>query len=146
MKTYSAKPADITRKWYLIDASKHPLGRISTQIAKLLTGKGKPTYTPHIDGGDYVVVINAEKLVATGNKYADKRYFRHSQYPGSLKTATLQEMVNKDPKKVVELSVKRMLADNKLRDQRLARLKIYSGPEHSNQAQNPKEIDIKEGK
>jgi large subunit ribosomal protein L13 len=146
MKTYSAKPSDVSRKWHLIDASKHPLGRISTQIVSLLTGKGKPIYTPHIDCGDYVVVVNAKKLVASGKKYTDKRYYRHSQYPGSLKEASLLEMINKDPTKVVELAVKRMLPDNKLRDPRLARLKIYSGPEHNNQAQNPKELDIKEGK
>lgn len=146
MKTYSAKPSDVTRKWYLIDASKHPFGRISTQVSKILTGKNKPMYTPHIDCGDYVVIVNAEKIVASGNKYSDKKYYRHSQYPGSLKTASLQEMIDKDPKKVIELSVKRMLPVNKLRDQRISRLKIYAGPEHNNQAQSPEEIDIKEGK
>lgn len=146
MKTYSAKPSEVTRKWYLVDASKHPLGRISTRAATLLMGKGKPMYTHHIDCGDYVVVINADKLVVSGKKLDDKSYYRHSQYPGSLKESSLQEMLDKDSTKAVKLAIKRMLPDNKLRDQRMLRLKVYKGPEHANTAQQPQEIDIKGGK
>jgi large subunit ribosomal protein L13 len=146
MKTYSAKPSEITRKWYLIDASKYPLGRISTTIAGLLIGKSKPSYTPHIDGGDYVVVINADKLAVTGKKLTDKKYYRHSQYPGSLKESSLEEMIDKDSTQVITLAVKRMLPTNKLRDLRMARLKVYKGSEHANSAQQPEEIDIKGGK
>ena len=146
MTTYSAKPADVSRKWYLLDASKYPLGRMSTQVALLLTGKGKPMYTPHIDCGDYVVIVNADKLVVTGKKITDKSYFRHSQYPGSLKESSLGDMISKDSSKVIELAVKRMLPTNKLRDQRMSRLKVYKGSEHSNTAQKPQEIDITGGK
>ncbi len=146
MKTYSAKPSEITRKWYLIDASKYPLGRLSTAVSKLLIGKGKPSYTPHIDGGDYVVVINSDKLLVTGKKLTDKKYYRHSQYPGSLKESSLEEMIEKDSTKVIELSVKRMIPTNKLRDDRLKRLKIYKGAEHANSAQNPQEFEIRGGK
>ena len=142
-KPFSAKPSDITRKWYLVDASKYPIGRMSTKIATLLIGKGKATYTAHIDSGDYVVVINSDKLIASGDKLQGKKYYRHSQYPGSLKEFSLQEMLDKDSTKVVELAVKRMLPDNKLRADRLARLKVYTGSEHKNEAQKPQEIDLK---
>lgn len=144
MKTYSAKPSEVTRKWYLIDASKYPLGRICTHIASLLTGKDKPMYTPHIDCGDFVVVVNADKLIVTGKKMIDKKYFRHSQYPGSLKESALSEMTEKDSVKVIELAVKRMLPDNKLRAPRMLRLKVYGGAEHGHNAQNPQEILLKE--
>jgi large subunit ribosomal protein L13 len=146
VKTYSAKPSEVTRKWYLFDASEAPLGRLSTQAATLLTGKGKPMYTPHIDCGDYVVVINSDKLIATGDKFRKKIYYRHSQYPGSLKSASLEEMVVKDSTKVIENSIRRMLPNNKLRDQRVARLKIYKGSEHNNTAQKPEAIDLKGSK
>jgi large subunit ribosomal protein L13 len=142
MKTYSAKPADVTRQWYLIDASKYSLGRTSTRIAGLLTGKGKPIYTAHIDCGDYVVVVNAGKLATTGSKLSDKKYYRHSQYPGSLKKASLQEMIDKDPTKVIKLAVKRMLPDNKLRDPRMKRLKIFKDSNHQHEAQNPQKISL----
>jgi large subunit ribosomal protein L13 len=139
-KTYSAKPTDISHKWYLLDASKQPLGRMATTAANLLIGKGKPTYTPHIDGGDYVIVINSDKLVATGKKLTDKKYYRHSQYPGSLKTASLQEMIAKDSTKVIKLAVQRMLPTNKLRAGRMKRLKVYKAAEHSHSAQKPQII------
>ncbi len=143
MKTYSAKPTEVTRAWYVIDASEAPLGRISTKIATLLTGKGKPMFTQHIDCGDYVIVINAENLVVTGNKLNDKMYYRHSQYPGSLKEATLADKMAKDPNDVIRLSVKGMLPKNKLMAERLERLKIYSGTEHGHEAQKPQKLEIK---
>lgn len=143
MKTYSAKPSEVTRAWYVIDASEAPLGRVSTKIATLLTGKGKPIFTQHIDCGDYVVVVNAEKLVVTGNKLADKKYYRHSQYPGSLKTSTLSDKLAQDPTEVIYLAVKGMLPKNKLMDERLKRLKIYRGEEHNNIAQKPQKVSVK---
>ena len=143
MKTYSAKPSDVTRAWYVIDASEAPLGRISTKIATLLTGKGKPMFTQHIDCGDYVVVINADHLVVTGNKLADKMYYRHSQYPGSLKEINLGDKIAKDSTEVVRLAVRGMLPKNKLMDERLKRLKIYKGAEHSNEAQKPQKVSVK---
>ena len=142
-KTYSAKPLEVTRAWYVIDATEAPLGRISTKIATLLTGKGKPMFTQHIDCGDFVVVINADKLVVTGNKLNDKMYYRHSQYPGSLKEATLSDMMVKDSTEVIRLAVKGMLPKNKLVDERLKRLKIYKGSEHSNEAQKPQKVSVK---
>lgn len=143
MKTYSAKPSDVTRAWYVIDATEAPLGRISTKIAKLLIGKEKPMFTQHIDVGDYVVVINSDSLVSTGNKLADKMYYRHSQYPGSLKEANLGDMIAKDSTEVIRLAVKGMLPKNKLMDERLKRLKIYKGSEHNNEAQKPKKVSVK---
>lgn len=143
MKTYQAKPTEVTREWLLIDASEAPLGRISTRIATLLTGKGKPSFTKHIDCGDYVVVINADKLVVTGTKLEDKKYYRHSQYPGSLKTATLTEKIKKDSTDVIELAVKGMLPKNKLMTERLKRLKVYAGETHAHEAQSPKKVSIK---
>lgn len=147
MKTYSAKPSDVTRKWYVVDASELPLGRLSTRIADLLTGKGKPTYTKHIDTGDYVIVINAENLVVTGKKVEDKMYYKHSGYPGGLRETNLKFELDKDPTKVVFQSVRGMLPINKLRDDRLARLKIYAGTEHNHAAQKPTVLSLKkEGK
>ena len=143
MKTYSAKPSEVTRAWYVIDATEAPLGRVSTKIATLLTGKGKPMFTQHIDCGDFVVVINADKLVATGNKMADKMYYRHSQYPGSLKETNLTDMVAKDSTEVIRLAVKGMLPKNKLMDERLKRLKIYKGEEHNHAAQKPVKVSVK---
>lgn len=143
MKTFQAKPTDVTREWILLDASEAPLGRLSTKIATLLTGKGKPSFTKHIDCGDYVVVINADKLVVTGTKLEDKKYYRHSQYPGSLKTATLTEKLKNDSTDVITLAVKGMLPKNKLMTERLKRLKVYAGEVHSHEAQSPKKVSIK---
>jgi len=143
MKTYSAKPSEVTRAWYVIDATEAPLGRVSTKIATLLTGKGKPMFTQHIDCGDFVVVINADSLVVTGNKMADKMYYRHSQYPGSLKEATLADKMAKDSTEVIRLAVKGMLPKNKLMDERLKRLKIYKGAEHNHEAQKPTKVEVK---
>lgn len=146
MKTYSAKPSDITRKWYVVDASQAPLGRVATQVATLLTGKGKPQFTKHIDCGDYVVVINAAKVQVTGDKMDTKKYYRHSGYPGGLKELTMREKLDKDPTYAVFHAVRGMLPVNKLRDERLKRLKIYAGAEHNHAAQKPEVIEIKEGK
>lgn len=146
MKTYSAKPSDVTRKWYVVDASEAPLGRVATQIATLLTGKGKPQFTQHIDCGDYVVVVNAEKVQVTGNKLDTKMYYRHSGHPGGLKEATMREKQAKDPTYAVFHAVRGMLPVNKLRDARLDRLKVYAGAEHNHEAQKPKAISVKEGK
>ena len=146
MKTYSQKPADVTRKWYVVDASEAPLGRIATKVASLLIGKGKPGVTAHTDGGDFVVVINTDSLVVTGNKLQDKMYYRHSHYPGGLKAASLAEKMEKDSTAVIYQAVRGMLPVNKLRDGRLKRLKIYAGSEHQHEAQKPVTLSIKEGK
>lgn len=143
MKTYSAKPTDISRQWFLLDASEAPLGRMATKIATLLTGKYKPIFTQHIDCGDYVVVINADNLVATGNKMADKKYYRHSGYPGNLKVATLTEKVDKNSSEVVRAAVKGMLPKNKLLNGRMMRLKVYPNSEHEQTAQKPQKVSIK---
>lgn len=143
MKTYSAKPSEVERKWYVVDASELPLGRISTKVAQLLTGKGKPMFTHHIDCGDFVVVINAEKLVVTGNKLEDKMYYKHSGYPGGLRETTLKHEIEKDSTKVIVKSVRGMLPVNKLRDGRLARLKVYAGSEHNHTAQQPIALSMK---
>lgn len=145
-KTYSAKPTDVKREWYLVDASETTLGRLASRTAQLLTGKGKPMFTPHIDTGDYVVVINADKLIVTGNKLEEKKYYRHSQYPGSLKETKLRHKLAADPVSVVEEAVRGMLPKNKLSKGRLQRLKVYSGEEHQHEAQKPKKLSVKEGK
>lgn len=145
-KTYNAKPSDVTRKWYVIDASELPLGRLSTRAAQLLTGKGKPQFTQHIDCGDYVIVINADKLVVTGERMDKKVYYRHSNFPGGLKERTLREQMDRDSATVIEHAIRGMLPVNKLRDGRLARLKVYAGAEHNHEAQKPEVISLKEGK
>lgn len=141
-KTYSAKPTDVVRKWYVIDASEATLGRLSTQIATLLTGKGKPMFTSHIDCGDFVVVVNADNLLVTGQKAEDKMYYRHSGYPGNLKEATLKEKQSKKSGEVIRLAVKGMLPKNKLVDERLKRLKIYAGMEHPHAPQAPEKVKV----
>lgn len=146
MKTYSAKPDQIDRKWYIVDASDAPLGRIATQIATLLSGKSKVQFTKHIDCGDYVIVINASNVVITGNKQTDKKYYRHSGYPGGLKEATVAEKLNSNPVFVIQNAVRGMLPVNKLRDGRLARLKVYADNEHHHEAQKPQLLSLKEGK
>lgn len=143
MKTYSAKPSDVTRAWYVVDASEAPLGRVATKIATLLTGKEKPMFTKHIDCGDYVVVINADKVVVTGKKTEDKMYYHHSQFPGGLKELRLKEVMVKDPTKVLTQAVRGMLPVNKLRPERLQRLKVYAGTEHNHTAQQPVAVSVK---
>jgi large subunit ribosomal protein L13 len=146
MKTYSAKPSDIQRKWYVIDASQAPLGRVATQIATLLTGKGKPSFTKHIDTGDYVIVINAANVQVTGGKMDKKMYYRHSGFPGGLTELSMREKLEKDPTAAVVQAVRGMLPVNKLRDERLKRLKVYADAEHNHEAQKPEVISVKESK
>ena len=145
MKTYSAKPSEVKRTWYLIDASQTTLGRVSTEVAQLLTGKKKPMFTPHIDCGDFVVVINADKLVVTGAKVTDKVYYHHTGFPGGIKSRTLEEQQNINSAKILEKAIRGMLQVNKLRDGRLKRLKVYNGPEHSHEAQKPVVLDMSKG-
>lgn len=142
-KTFSQKTADVTREWFLIDASEAPLGRVATIIADKLIGKNKPTYTPHVDGGDYVVVINAEKAVVTGNKETGKVYYRHSGFPGGIKDATLKQVREKAPERIIEAAVKGMIPRNKLAADRLTRLRVFAGEEHAHAAQTPKKVEVK---
>ena len=140
MKTWNAKPGEIDREWYLVDAEGQTLGRIATHIADTLRGKDKPQYTPHVDTGDFVVVVNAEKVAVTGNKLDDKRYYRHSGYPGGLRSRTLREQLERRPEEVIRKAVKGMLPRNRLARAQLRKLKIYAGPEHPHTAQSPKEL------
>ena len=140
MKTYSAKPGEITREWYLVDADGLTLGRLATLIADTLRGKRKPQYTPHVDTGDFVIVVNAEKIHVTGNKLDQKMYYRHSGYPGGLKSRTLREQLDRRPTEVLRAAVKGMLPKNRLARQQLTKLKIYAGPEHPHGPQNPKPL------
>lgn len=143
-KTYSQKPVEVERRWVLIDAETAPtLGRLATEIATYLTGKNKVTYTPHTDGGDYVVVINAEKVKVTGNKEEDKIYYRHSGFPGGLKEASLKEVRVKDASMIIEKAVKGMLPKNKLQEERMKRLRVYNGSEHNHVAQKPEKVEVK---
>jgi large subunit ribosomal protein L13 len=142
MKTYSAKPGEIEREWYLVDAEGQTLGRLATRIADMLRGKGKPQYTPHVDTGDFVVVVNAEKIHVTGNKLADKKYYKHSGYPGGLRTRSLQEQLDRRPTEVLRAAVKGMLPRNRLGRAQLTKLKIYAGPEHPHEAQAPKPFPL----
>lgn len=146
MKTYSAKPTDVTRKWYVIDAAEAPLGRIATVAATLLTGKGKPQFTHHIDCGDFVIIVNTANLVVTGNKLEGKEYHRYSGYPSGLTTTTLKEQMVKDSNQPVYKAIRGMLPVNKLRDGRLKRLKLYAGTEHEHNAQKPEKLSVKAGK
>ncbi len=146
MKTYSAKPTDVVRKWYVIDASEAPLGRVSTRVATLLTGKGKPQFTKHIDCGDFVVVINAANIVVTGDKQVQKTYYHHSHFPGGLRETSLKDKIERDPTFAITNAIRGMLPVNKLRDSRLTRLKVYAGSEHQHEAQKPEPISVKEGK
>ncbi len=146
MKTYSAKPSDVVRKWYVIDASQAPLGRSATKAATLLTGKGKPQFTAHIDCGDFVVIINAAHIQVTGNKLEDKMYYHHSGYPGGLKETKLKDVLVRTPERAIYDAVRGMLPVNKLRDPRLARLKIYAESEHNHAPQKPEAISVKGSK
>ena len=143
MKTYSAKPSDVTRKWYVIDASETTLGRVATQAASLLLGKGKPQFTQHIDCGDFVVVVNTDKLKVTGEKMTDKKYYNHSGHPSGLRERRLEEVMAKDSTEAIVEAVKGMLPTNKLREPRLLRLKVYKGAEHNHAAQKPEIISLK---
>ena len=142
MKTYMAKTAEVERKWYLVDASGKTLGRLSSQVAAILRGKNKPTFTPHIDTGDFVVVINADKIKVTGKKLSDKIYYSHSDYPGGMRETNLAEMLAKKPEKVIELAVKGMLPTGPLGRQMLTKLHVYAGAEHPHAAQKPEALEI----
>ena len=144
MKTYSAKPGEVTREWYLVDAEGKTLGRLATQIADALRGKRKPQFTPHVDTGDFVIVVNAEKIQVTGNKLDQKRYYRHSGYPGGLRSRTLREQLDRRPTEVLRVAVKGMLPKNRLARQQITKLKIYAGPEHPHEAQNPKPLETEQ--
>ena len=137
MKSYIAKPNEIERKWYLIDAEGKVLGRLASEIATILRGKHKPTYTPHVDTGDFVIVINADKIKLTGNKLDQKYHRYHTGYPGGLRSIKYRDMLERRPEKVIELAVKGMLPKNRLGRQMFKKLKVYSGPEHKHEAQKP---------
>ena len=142
MKTYIPKPSEIGRKWYLVNAEGKILGRLSSRIAQILSGKDKPIYTPHMDVGDFVVVINAEKVKVTGNKEEKKIYYWHSGYPGGLKERTYQELLDKKPQDIIRKAVRGMLPKSKLGRQMFQKLKVYAGPQHPHQAQKPEQLDL----
>lgn len=141
MKTYVAKPTDRQRDWYVVDAEGKTLGRLASEIATALRGKRKPDYTPHIDTGDFVIVVNAEKVHVTGNKREDKIYWRHSGFPGGIKSRSLNEMLDRQPEEVIRKAVKGMLPRNRLSRRQLTKLKVYAGPDHPHQAQQPKPME-----
>ena len=142
MKTYVATATDRERNWLVVDAGGQTLGRLATQLADVLRGKRKPQYTPHVDVGDFVIVVNAEKIAVTGNKLAAKLYYRHSGYPGGLKTRTLQEMLDRRPEEVIRKAVKGMLPRSRLGRKQLTKLKVYAGPDHPHAAQRPKPLEV----
>ena len=140
MNTYMANPAKIERKWYVVDAEGCTLGRLASEVAKVLRGKNKPVFTPHIDTGDYVIVVNAYKINVTGKKLDQKIYYRHSEYVGGMKETTLREMLAKKPERVIELAVKGMLPKGPLGRQMITKLHVYAGPEHKHEAQKPEKL------
>jgi large subunit ribosomal protein L13 len=140
MKTWNAKPGEVDRRWYVVDAEGQTLGRLATRIADTLRGKDKPQYTPHVDTGDFVIVVNAEKVAVTGNKLDQKRYYRHSGYPGGLRSRTLREQLDRQPTEVLRKAVKGMLPRNRLARAQITKLKIYAGPEHPHSAQAPQPL------
>lgn len=142
MKSYMQKKETVERKWYVIDAEGKPLGRVASKAAHILRGKHKATYTPHIDCGDYVIIINASKVLLTGNKLEDKKYYSHSQYPGGLRTRAAKEMIEKYPEEMVEKAVKGMLPKNRLGRAMYKKLFVYAGSEHKHMAQKPSEMDV----
>jgi large subunit ribosomal protein L13 len=142
MKTYQATSQDRERVWHVVDAEGKTLGRLATQIADVLRGKRKPTYTPHVDVGDFVIVVNAEKVAVTGDKREKKLYWRHSGYPGGIRSRTLGDLLEKRPEEVIRRAVKGMLPRNRLARQQLGKLKVYAGPEHPHQAQKPEQLEI----
>lgn len=144
MKTYSAKANEIVRKWYLIDATDKVLGRVASEVAKRLRGKHKAEYTPHTDTGDYIIIINAEKIRVTGNKSADKMYHHNTGYPGGLKSISFEKLIDRHPEKVLELAIKGMLPKNALGREMYRKLRVYAGAAHENQAQQPEVLEINE--
>jgi large subunit ribosomal protein L13 len=142
VKTYHAKPGEVEREWLLVDATDQTLGRLASEVAQILKGKRKPQYTAHVDVGDFVIIVNAAKIKVTGNKLADKKYYRHSGYPGGLKNIALGDLLAKDPRRVVEHAVKGMLPKNTLGRAMGMKLKVYAGPEHPHAAQKPRQITL----
>jgi len=142
MKTFSAKPAEVRRDWYLVDASGKTLGRLSTEIARRLRGKHKPEYTPHVDTGDYIVVVNAEKIRVTGNKLKDKMYHHHTGYIGNLKSTNLEKLLDEAPERAIQYAVKGMLPKGPLGRKMLGKLRVFAGPEHNHAAQQPIPLDV----
>ncbi len=142
MKTYSAKPNEIEREWYVVDATGKTLGRLASEIAKILRGKHKPIYTPHVDCGDFVIVVNADKVRVTGRKLDQKIYYRHSGYPGGLKSISLRDQLARHPERVIQLAVRGMLPKNRLGRRMIKKLKVYASPEHPHQAQQPKPLEL----
>ena len=142
MKTFSAKPETVRRDWYVVDATDKTLGRLATELARRLRGKHKPEYTPHVDTGDYIVVVNARNVRVTGRKLSDKMYYRHTGYIGNLKSANLEQMLESSPEQVIQLAVKGMLPRNPLGRKMLSKLKVFPGPEHVHQAQQPQPLEI----
>ncbi len=140
--TFMANPQNVERKWYVVDAEGKTLGRLASQVAAILRGKHKPTFTPHVDCGDYVIIVNAEKIKVTGKKYTDKIYYRHSGYPGGQKAISFEQMIAKRPVRVLELAIKGMLPHNRLGRQMYRKLKVYAGPEHPHAAQKPEPLEI----
>lgn len=143
MKTYMAKPQEVERKWYVVDATDQTLGRLATQVATILKGKHKPTYTPHVDTGDHVIVINAEKVRLTGNKLQDKKYYRHSGYVGGIKETNAGEMLQRHPERVIRAAVWGMIPHNRLGRNMIKKLKVYAGNEHPHEAQMPEPLELK---
>jgi large subunit ribosomal protein L13 len=143
MKSFMASPATIERKWYVVDATGHTLGRLTSEIAAILRGKNKPTFTPHIDTGDYVIVVNADKIKVTGKKLSQKIYYNHSDYPGGMRETTLAEMMAKDSTEVIRLAVKGMLPKGPLGRSMITKLHVFSGAEHTHAAQKPEALEIK---
>ena len=141
-KSYQAKPAEVDRNWVIVDATGKPLGRIATEVALMLRGKRKPQYTPHVDTGDFVVVVNARKVRLTGKKLTDKKYYRHSAWVGSLKETTAGDMLEKHPDRVIKYAVKGMLPKNRLGRKMLTKLKVYAGADHPHGAQKPRPVDL----
>ncbi|WP_311497212.1 50S ribosomal protein L13 [uncultured Mobiluncus sp.] len=142
MRTYSPKAGDVDAKWHVVDADGIVLGRLASQVATLLRGKHKPTFAPNFDNGDYVIVINAEKVVLTGNKWTEKTAYHHSGFPGGLKATSYQEMRDKQPEKIIEKAVRGMMPHNRLSKQQLTKLKVYAGPEHPHAGQNPEVFEL----
>jgi large subunit ribosomal protein L13 len=142
MKTFSAKPEEVSRDWYLVDATNKTLGRLSTEIARRLRGKHKPQYTPHVDTGDYIVVVNADKIRVTGNKMKDKMYHRYTGYIGNLKSMSLEKLMDEHPERALQYAVKGMMPRNPLGRKMLSKLRVFAGPEHNHEAQQPIPLDI----
>jgi large subunit ribosomal protein L13 len=142
MTTYMAKPDEVDKKWYVVDAEGKTLGRIASRIATVLRGKHKPEYTPHVDTGDFVIVVNSEKVTLTGNKWDQKNHYKHSQYPGGLKSKTYRELREKNPQEIIRHAVDGMVPNNKLGTKMMKKLKIYAGPDHPHQAQKPEELEV----